>query len=188
MRSRSAAAHHALPAAAELRLDPLAALGGRVRPPLGGALRGGAEVLVRPWKLALAGTAEDEQLLENVGEPVDLGHPGVELGDGGACGRHQRARLLEAQAQAGERRAQLVRRVGHEVLLAAQEPGHPAGHLVEGPRERALLGAALDRRARLEVAGRHPARRLVEAAHRARDRARDDQPRDEPDARAPASR
>ena len=116
-----------------------------------------------------------------MGQPVDLGHPGVELGDGRARGRDQRPRLLETQAQAGEGGAQLMRRVGDEVLLAAQEPGHPTGHVVEGPRERALLGAALDRSARLEVASGHPPHRPVEAAHRARDRARDDQPRDQPD-------
>ena len=40
--------------------------------------------------------------------------------------------VLESEAQGRERRAQLVRRVGHERLLGVHELLEPAGHVVEG--------------------------------------------------------
>ena len=75
-----------------------------------------------------------------------------------------------------------MRRIGDEILLAAHESRHAAGHVVEGPRERALLRASLDRGTRLEIARGDAPGRPVEAGHRARDRARDDEPRDQPHA------
>ena len=83
------------------------------------------------------------------------------------------ARLLEPQPQAGERRAQLVRGVGHEVALAGDEPLQPRRHVVEGAREAALLGAALDAGADAQVALRHLRRGVVEPPQRAGDLARD---------------
>ena len=53
------------------------------------------------------------------------------------------------------------------VALAPRARAEPVGHVVERARERALLGAALDRRARVEVARRRRARGRVEAAQRA---------------------
>ena len=91
------------------------------RPALGGGRGGRAEVDPFAGELALAGPAEDEQLVDDVGEPVDLAHPGVELGRGRRL-RRQRARLLEPQADAAQRRAEMVRGVGDELLLAAQQP------------------------------------------------------------------
>lgn len=38
-----------------------------------------------------------------------------------------------------------MRRIGDEVLLAAEQPSHALRHVVERARQRALLGAALDR-------------------------------------------
>jgi hypothetical protein len=38
-----------------------------------------------------------------------------------------------------------MRRIGNEVLLAAKQPSHALRHLIERGRQRALLGAALDR-------------------------------------------
>ena len=168
MRSRSAAAHQALPAAAAVGLDPLPALGGRVRPALGGALRGGAEVIVRPGSSRSPARLRTSSSSRTWASRSTSVIPASSSATAGLAATSARASSRRRRRPV-ERRAQLVRRVGDEVLLAAQQPGHPAGHLVEGPRERALLGAALDRRARLEVAARHPARRLVEPAHRARD-------------------
>ena len=56
--------------------------------------------------------------------------------------------------------------VGDEVLLDPEQAPDPLGHLIEGPRQRALLGAALDRDCGVEIAGRNPARRQIEAADR----------------------
>ena len=93
---------------------------------------------------------------------------------------------LEPQPQPGQRGAQLVGGVGDEVLLRPQQPPDPLGHLVEGARQRALLGAALDRDRGVEVAAGDAARRPVEAADRPRDLLGDqgagDQPQQQDDA------
>ena len=71
-------------------------------------------------------------------QPVDLAQRRVQLVPAARrCARG--LRLLEAQPQAGQRGAQLVRRVGHEAPLGAERAGEPVGHLVERARERALL-------------------------------------------------
>ncbi len=66
-----------------------------------------------------------------------------------------------------------MRGVGDEVLLDAQQPLHPLCHLVEGAGQRALLGAALDRDAGVEVAAGDLTGGAVEAADRAGDLLRD---------------
>ena len=66
-----------------------------------------------------------------------------------------------------------MRGVRHEPLLGADRTAEPVGHLVERARERALLGAALDRCTDLQVAGGDPARRLVQPPDRASELARD---------------
>ena len=91
----------------------------------------------------------------------------------------RRARLLEPQPQAGERRAQLVRRVGDEVALAGHEALEPRRHAVERRGEAALLRAALDLGAHGQVALGHPRRGVVQAPQRAGDLARDHEPRRE---------
>ena len=85
----------------------------------------------------------------------------------------RRAGLLEPQPQPAQRRAQLVRGVRDELPLAGDEPLEPCGHVVERAREPALLRAALDGRARRQVAARDTAGRLVEAPYRAGDLRRD---------------
>ena len=55
-----------------------------------------------------AGAREDEQALDEVGEPLDLGQ------------RTLGVAVLEPEAERGERRAQLVRGVGDELVLRAQ--------------------------------------------------------------------
>ena len=135
------------------RLAPRPRSGSRARsrapsavlaPALGGALGRFAEVDGRRGQLVLARPAQDQQLVDDRREPVDLSRCGIELARTPGPPRETLAEPLERQAQAGERRAQLMRGVGDEVLLDAQQALDPVGHLVEGARQRALLGAALD--------------------------------------------
>ncbi len=53
----------------------------------------------------------------------------------GSLVRRRLADLLELQPQPGERRAQLMRGVGDEVALAAEQARHPLRHLVEASGE-----------------------------------------------------
>ena len=115
-----------------------------------------------------------------MGEPGDLAQAGLDL-DHGVARHPGRTGLLEAQLQAGQRRAQLVRGVGDEVLLAANQAREPVGHLVERVGERALLGRPLDRRADVEVAAGDLAGRRLEPAHRPRELPGDDRAGPEPD-------
>ena len=101
--------------------------------------------------------------------------PGIELGEveqvGGQLGQtldllahrvHEFGPLLGARvlvleqldeaAEAEDRRAQLMRRVGDELLAGAVELGQPALHFVEGPGELAELAGRVDRDAAAEVA------------------------------------
>ena len=75
-----------------------------------------------------------------------------------------------------------MRGVGDEVALRAHEPLEPRGHVVERRGERALLGAALDGRARREVALGDALRGAVEPPHRPRDLARHDRAGEQPEA------
>ena len=83
------------------------------------------------------------------------------------------ARRLQAQAQPGERGAQLVRGVGDEVALGVERAHEPVGHVVEGVGDLDLLGRAGRRGARAQVARRDLARRARQAAQRTRQRAGD---------------
>ena len=107
---------------------------------------------------------------EQPGEPLGLVLGGGELALDLGVAALQRRRL-EPQPQAGERRAQLVRRVRHELALAAQRARQPAGHVVERGGHLALLGRALDARARVEIAAGDAPRGAGEAAQRLRERA-----------------
>ena len=78
--------------------------------------------------------------------------------------------VLQLQAQCGQRRAQLVRGVGHERLLGRQHLGEPRGGVVEDRGELAELRCAAVRRgAGREVARRHPAGRPDEPVDRTGD-------------------
>ena len=79
------------------------------------------------------------------------------------------AGLLDSQPEPRQRRAELVRGVGDELALALEQTAEPRGHLVEGAREPLLLGGALDRGARREVAGRDARARPRRAAQGPRD-------------------
>jgi hypothetical protein len=101
---RRRAPRHAGAGGARLDLLPAIRCGGR---PAGrGALRRRPELHELAWEFPLPGAAEHEQLLDHPGEAIDLRDRGVELG----CARRlgAQARLLEAQAQARQRCAQLV--------------------------------------------------------------------------------
>ena len=79
---------------------------------------------------------------------------------------------LEEAAEREDRRAQLVRRGGDELLARAVEPRELVLHVVERGRELAelVVGVGADRVR--EVARRHLARRLLEPADALRQRAR----------------
>ncbi len=66
--------------------------------------------------------------------------------------RSRGGRLFQTQPQPRKWRAQLVRRVGHEVALRVDHPLHAPGHLVEGGADLALLARALHGHAHREVA------------------------------------
>ena len=172
---------------AALALEPLRRSAAAAPPSAAAARVGERRSASRsPAALRSPALAELEQLVDHQREPVELGQRGVEL-----LGDRRVARVgagrLHAQAQPGQRRAELVRRVGDEVALGAHEPLQPCGHVVERGRERALLRAALDlSRGRRD---RPPATRRAARSsrpHRPRDLPGDDgageQP--EPDARA----
>ena len=76
--------------------------------------------------------------------------------------------VLEPQPQRGERRAQLVRGVGDELVLRMDEPLELGDGAVEDRRERLDLGrAAADVGARLEMSLPHRRRRFLEPLQRA---------------------
>ena len=166
-----------------LQLDP--ALGGARLPALDRAPRRGAEVEPLAGQFVLAGAAEDQQLVDDQREAVDLAHRRLDVGRRRVVATELFAERLEPQPQSGQRRPQLMGGVGDEVLLHPQQPLHPAGHLVEGEGQRALLAAALDGDGGVEVAAGNLAGDAVEAANRARDLGRDqaagDQAEDEDD-------
>ena len=134
------------------------------------AARGEVDRLGR--RVRLAGAREHEQLVDELAMRSISRSPARQLArrlrrDAG------RRRLLEAQPQPRERRAQLVRGVRDERLLAAEHVADAIGHVVERACERALLGRALERDARVEVAARHARRRRAHVADRAHELARD---------------
>ena len=143
---------------------------GRAAPAAARVGDGLGEVDLLAVTLALAGAAEHEQVVDRVRHAVELPEPRLEVAIGG---RRVGARLLDPQPQAGERRAQLVRRVGHELGLRPQRAGEPLGHDVERAGERALLAAALDRRPRVDVAGGDLIGRRAEPLDRPGDPARE---------------
>ena len=69
---------------------------------------------------ALATAAENEELVDRVRQPVDLGDRGVELVRRRT--RSQRLGLLQPQTQTRERRPELVRGIGDEVALGTEQP------------------------------------------------------------------
>ena len=69
-------------------------------------------------QFVLAGAAEDQQLVDDLREPVDLAHRRVELALGRRVAAGAFAQALQPQPQPGQRRPQLVGGVGDEVLLA----------------------------------------------------------------------
>ena len=112
---------------------------------------------------------EVEQVGGELGQPLDLlAHRAHELGP------LLRARVLlveqlDEAAEAEDRRAQLVRGVGDELLAGAVELGEAALHLVEGAGELAELAGGVDRDAGGEVAVGDRARRVLDPPHPLRD-------------------
>ena len=83
---------------------------------------------------------------------------------------------LDVRAQAGQRRAELVRRIGHELGLRARRFLERAEHRVEAPGETAQLVPALRVDPLREVSGLgHGLGRLGETAHGRERCARDEQ-------------
>ena len=109
-------------------------------------------------------------------EPVDLAQRGVELARHGLAPVGREPCLLDAQAQARERGPQLVRGVGHELLLGAQRARQPAGHRVERAGQRPLLARSLHGRAALELPPCDLAGRRLEAPEGQREPPRDEPP------------
>ncbi len=105
---------------------------------------------------------EVEQVGGELGQPLDLlAHRAHELGPLLGAGVLLFEQLDEA-AEAEDRRAQLVRGVGDELLAGAVELGEAALHLVEGAGELAELAGGVDRDAGGEVAVGDLAGRLLE--------------------------
>ena len=96
---------------------------------------------------ALATAAQNEQLLRPCAR---AGRPrrSQRRSRASAGPEAERLGLLQPQPQPGQRRPQLMRGVGDEVALRAEQPRDPVGHLVERAGERALLAAALELGAR----------------------------------------
>ena len=97
------------------------------RAPRGGEQVGGG--VRRPRRARLA---QDQQLRDHARQSIHLLQRALDLLDGRPVGG--RRRLLEPQPQPGQRRAQLVRRVGDEVALRVDHPLHARRHLVERAR------------------------------------------------------
>ena len=76
-----------------------------------------------------------EQTVDQAGQPRDLGQGAGDVGLGVTPGRDLGLEVLEPEPQRRERRPQLVRRVGDEVLLRADEPLDLRGGVVEARRE-----------------------------------------------------
>ena len=135
-----------------------------------------------PGQLALAGAAEDEQLVDHLREPVDLAHAPRRARRAPRDRRRPRREPPPAAAAARSAACAAGARRRRRSPAGPQQALDPLGHLVEGPRERALLGAALDR---ARVASRSPAataaRGLIEAADRPGDLRGDQRPGRQPE-------
>ena len=84
--------------------EPDSRLVGGLLPPLPCAIGGLCDVELLARRLALAGAAEDEQLVDDLRETIHLPDPGVDLIPAVAVGGVL-AKLLELEANPGERRA-----------------------------------------------------------------------------------
>ena len=84
-----------------------------------------------------------EESIDDQGEAIDLGLGGLELAPQVGILRHVDGRL-EAKLHAGQRRAELVRRVRHEFALRTHRSLQPFGHLVERAGDLVHFGGALD--------------------------------------------
>ena len=146
------------------------ATAGRVAPR---ALDGGGDQLVEPQRLVrlavgLAVARQLDQVADQLAELLDLGD---EVGPQAlAIGLGQRARPaqhLEVGAQRGERRAQLVRGVGHEPALGALRVVERLEHRVErrGQPRQLVLALRLDAAREVARAG-HVLGRLGQLGHR----------------------
>ena len=107
---------------------------------------------------------EVEQVGGELGQSLDLlAHRAHELGPLLGA-RVLLVEQLDEAAEAEDRRAQLVRGVGDELLAGAVELGEAALHLVEGAGELAELARGVDRDAGGEVAVGDLARRVLDPA------------------------
>ena len=148
--------------------DQLAAvlLDGDGAPALERAARGAVQGQRRDDGRALALAGQGEQVGDRAGEALGLAVGGVEVALQRLVLGLQAGRL-EAQPQPGERRAQLVGGVGHEVALGDEGLPQALGHLVEGVGDLAVLGGPGLVGAGVEVAGGDAPRRLGQVAQRA---------------------
>ncbi len=143
------------------------ARGGRT-PALDGALaRHRARRSRSPCELAILGAAQHEQLVDDRGETVDLG------GARRRARRRRRRRTPAARASSRRSRSAVsgVRSWWEASATNSRwapiSRSHAVGHLVEGGAERALLGAALDHRARDEIAAGEAPGGALQAPERA---------------------
>ncbi len=118
----------------------------------------------------LAFRGEREQVAQELREPLGLRLRRLEVArDLGIVGLQRRR--LQSQPQAGQRRAQLMRRIGDELALGAERTCEPVGHLVERGGDLALLARATDRGALVQLARGDAPRRDGQAAQRPCERA-----------------
>ena len=123
----------------------------------------------RRGRLAVLGQAQEvgEQLGQALG--LELARDEVAL-EVGIVGPH--AGRLQAQAQPGERGAQLMRGVGHEVALGVERAHEPLGHVVEGVGHLDLLASSRSGWPGCAGRPRRSGERSRQAAQRTRQRAR----------------
>ena len=125
-----------------------------------------AEIQARARGLDARGPCEVQQVVDETGQTVDLDRCL------GGVGRRVSAGLLDrlqAQTKPGERRAELVRGVRHEVALGGHVCADRPRHLVERPGERRHLARPGGIRPRAEVSPPQANSGLLEPAHRARE-------------------
>ena len=158
-------------------LEPHAALLAERRPELDAPLDDVAEPQIARQVAGGVGARKLEQLVDEPGEPLGLDERCVGLA------------VLEPEPQRRQRRPQLVRRVGDELLLRREQRRELGGRAIELPRETAHVGRAVGlARARGQLAAADARGDVLEAAERLRDRTGEQQPDERRDGRGRSAR
>ena len=120
------------------------------------------------------GARERQEPVDETREPLDLGERCLEVALPAFV--HVPLEVLEAQPERGQRRAQLVRGVGDELLLRVEQCVEPRHRLVELGGNGADFRRALLRCAGIEIARADGSGGLLERRQRLRQRPREAEP------------